>query len=173
MPTFRTASRGADGGAGFPVNFTPVTDEDLQPDGLQHVLVCEGPSCPFPGPEPGTVEDLHDDVTYVQDEGGLVILDRSMLAATSCNEACTVCVQEFIKYDCKYNCILEGERADRAARDVCRKRIDRVESCMFEQADEDAAPGNSGYVISHVRVVPGTPFHFDSKSGAYVSDEDK
>jgi hypothetical protein len=158
-----------DGGAGFPASL--VTEEDLRPGGPQRVLVCDDQSCRLPGPEPVSTEDRHNELTYVQDKGGVVILDRSTLVATSCNEACTVCVEQFGEHDRQYDGILEGERVDRADRDVRYKRIDRVESCTFERADEDAAPGNNGYVISHVRVVPSTAFIFDPKTGAYKAEE--
>jgi hypothetical protein len=124
---------------------------------------CEGPSCPFPGPEPG--EEQHRCVTYIADEGRSVTMDKSTLGASSCNPTSTVLVQEYGQYLIE----VEGERLDRLDHDVRLGEIGRVVACTIEPTDADGSFGD-GYAISHVRVLQPGSFHF-GKSGEFVADE--
>jgi len=149
-----------DGGTGVPAFL-------VLPASATGARICDGPSCPFPGPGPGEAEERHECVTFLPDQGGSVIMDRSTLGASSCNAACTTLVEEFSQYAV----VIEGERLDRLDREVRRGHIGRVEACTMEPAaDTDETHGDGGYAVSHVRILQPTTFHFD-KAGNFTADE--
>jgi hypothetical protein len=135
----------------------------LLPAGTAGLHVCDGPSCPFPGPEPG--EEQHRCVTYIDDDGRSTTLDKSTLGASSCNPTSTVLVQEYGQYLIE----AEGENLERLDHEVRLGEIGCVVACTLEPTDADGSVG-AGYAVSHVRVLQPTSFHFD-KAGHFVADE--
>lgn len=152
-----TASR-EDGGAGVPALL-------VLPNSCPGFHVCDGPSCPFPGPNPG--EEQHQCVTYYPDQGGSVTMDTRTLGASSCNAPCTILVHEYGQYAV----VIEGEQLDRLDREVRLGHIGRVEACSMETADPDGSIGEPRYAVNRVRVIQPTSFHFDSRTAAFVADE--
>jgi hypothetical protein len=151
-PTVAFAPFG-DGGTGVPAFVVFPASSTGAP-------ICDGPSCPFPGPEPG--EEQHQCVTFYPDQGGTVTMDKSTLGASSCNPACTTLVEEFTQYAV----VIEGERLDRLDREVRRGHIGRVEACTMEPTSD----ADSGFAVSHVKILQPTSFHFD-KAGNFVAEE--
>jgi|SRR5579883_546259 len=132
--------------------------------------VCDGPACPFPGPEPG--EEQHLCVTYLSDEGRRVTLDTGTLAASSCNADGTVLVHEYGRAAPQYLVEIEGEHLDRLDHEIRLGELGRVAACTMEPGDADGGVEGDRYAVSHVRVLPPTGFHFDAnKNGAFVADE--
>jgi hypothetical protein len=149
-----------DGGAGVPAAFLvfPASSADAP--------VCIGPSCPFPGPEPGAAEH-HDCVVFLQDQGGAYAFDTRNLVSAAWNEQASTLVLDYGE-----NLVVcDGENEDRLYKQLRKGSLELVESCSVERPSEaEAAQGDSGYAIAHVRVLPSGSWHFD-KTGAFVSDE--
>jgi hypothetical protein len=160
-----------DGGAGFPANASPVTAEDLRPGALRSVPICDGPSCPYPGPASSSTpagDEAHDAITFVLDHGGSVTVARSTLVVSSCNEPGNVLVEDFGQ--CLF--VMTGERMDRLDRDVRRGRLARIESCTTETpAQHDGVQGDSGYVVAQVEQYPAGGWHWNPKTGAFTAEE--
>jgi hypothetical protein len=159
---------------------------------------CSGSSCQHPhslGSDVLSPPD-YDAMDFVEESGSIYSIPFDRICALSINAPRTVCVIE----GPFYQAVIEGSNLEPLYRQIQKRQIGTLKADSLADGDTYSVPvvpmatlmelskaKASGAatpelaaqvdsilqapVIGRVRVVPNVPFHFDGRTGAYVSDE--